>query len=429
MFGPLSRSFRIRIAGRARVHPSVTKFACRDRPTHPTFLHSQVGWRKPRAIKANHSIVLLFNFDALRNFSRMTIHANNYYPKHIYVFRSVTIEFLNEHGTVENASTITHQNPHDDQFEMARAIMINLKNHIASQLKLRLHFDGHWILISEITFDSFIVPVPPPTTTTTTTESVVRVDKDEPRLLDKYASHNRWIYIIVCVATMAIVFMLATILILIRRTLMDHKQIKKHYFTPIHNHTHSSASTTSSDIDFGSSQHRYATIGPAHPYLLCTSGGSMGSSSSPHYAKLMPTNVTTTLLRTPALIQQNHVEGICGNSAYGTQRLFTFDLNQHQFVPMNQITIKRILECRKQVVGGGEVTCFSSSRTTPDPSRASVLAAVRVQCGPRTARSSRGERKGDGVSRRRTAVELITCVLFKERTSNVLRERSEVLLV
>ena len=37
--------------------------------------------------------------------------------------------------------------------------MIDLKNHIASQLKIRLYFDGNWILISEITFDSFIVPI------------------------------------------------------------------------------------------------------------------------------------------------------------------------------------------------------------------------------------------------------------------------------
>jgi hypothetical protein len=151
---------------------------------------------------------------------------------------------------------------------------------------------------------------------------------------------------------MAIIFMLGAIFLLIRRTLNDHKKLKKHYFTPIHNHTNSSASTTSSDIDFNSTQHRYATIGPAHPYLLCTNGSITSSSSPPHYAKLIP---TTTLLRTPSLIQQNHIESICGNSAYSTQRLFTFDVNQNQFIPMNQINIKRKFQTRKQVVGGGEV--------------------------------------------------------------------------
>jgi hypothetical protein len=221
--------------------------------------------------------------------------------------------------------------------------MIDLKHHIASQLKIRLHFDGHWILISEITFDSFIV-----SSRSSQTKSIV----DEQISYTSY--FHRWIYIIVCIATMAIILMLAAILILIRRTLNDHKRIRKHYFTPIHNHTHSSASTTSSDIDFNSTQHRYATIGPAHPYLVCTNG-SLTPSSSPHYAKLMP---TATLLRTPSLFQQNHIEGVCGNSALSTQRLFNFDLNQNQFIPMNQVTIKRKFDCRQQLIGGGEVISF-----------------------------------------------------------------------
>jgi hypothetical protein len=297
-------------------------------------------------MKHNSSITILFNFDTIRNFSRMTIHANNYYPKNIFVFRSVTIEFLNNEQ-INNSSTITYYNQHDDQFEMARAIMIDLQNHIASQLKIRLYFDENWILISEITFDSFIVPILIPTTTTT--KSIIQQEAQKE-------TYNLWIYIIVCLATMAIILMLGAIIILIRRTLNDHKKIKKHYFTPIHNHTNSSASTTSSDIDFNSTQHRYATIGPAHPYLLCTNG-SITSSTSPHYAKLMP---TTTLLRTPSLIQQNHIEGICGNSAYCTQRLFTFDMNQNQFIPMHQINIKRKLESRKQIVGGGEVNFIIS---------------------------------------------------------------------
>lgn len=268
----------------------------------------------------------------------MTIHANNYYPKNIYIFRSVIIEFLNNNNELmNNSSSIIYYNQHDDQFEMARAIMIDLKNHIASKLNIRLYFDGNSILISEITFDSYIVPILP------------------SKIIQQQSSTKEtnyiWIYIIVCFSTMAIILLLGAIIVLLRRTLEDHKKIKKHYFTPIHNHTNSSASTTSSDIDFHSTQHRYATIGSAHPYLLCTNG-SMNSTTSPHYAKLMP---TTTLLRTPSLYQQNHIEGVCGNSAFSTQRLLTFDMNQNQFIPMNQINIKRKLELRKQVIGGGEV--------------------------------------------------------------------------
>ena len=234
--------------------------------------------------------------------------------------------------------------------------MIDLKQHIASQLKIRLHFDGHWILISEMTFDSFIVP------TLITTKSLVEEQEEQPQpqaqSQPKQPAYHLWIYVIVCVATMAIILMCAAILVLIRRTLTDHKKIRKHYFTPIHNHTHSSASTTSSDIDFNTTQHRYATIGPAHPYLLCTNG-SLSSTSSPHYAKLMP---TATLLRTPSLIQQNHIEGVCGNSALSTLRTFNFDLNQNQFIPMHQIQIKRKVDCRTQLLGGGEVNWIAFLR-------------------------------------------------------------------
>jgi len=321
-----------------------------------------VGWRKSRSIKHDYPITLLFNFDTLRNFSRMTIHANNYYPKNIYAFRTVTIEFLNNDNL--NSTIITHHQPHDDQFEMARAIMINLKNHIASQLKIRLYFDGNWILISEITFDSFIVP--------TITSSLPSSTSSSPSI--RKSTYHFWIYVIVCFSTMAIILMFGAILLLIRRTINDQKKLRKHYFTPIHNHTNSSASTTSSDIDFTSTPHRYATIGPAHPYLLCTNNTIKSTSTlaQPHYAKLMP---TMTLLRTPSIIQQNHIESICGNSAMSTQRLFTFDMNQNQFIPMHQITIKKKFELKKQIVQGGEVRrhrfelnrsnsfiCFSFSR-------------------------------------------------------------------
>lgn len=309
-------------------------------------------------MKHNHSIALVFNFDSLRNFSRMTIHANNYYLKNIFIFRSVTIEFLDGDEQRTNVSSITYTNQRDDQFEMARAIMIDLKNHVASQLKIRVHFDGNWILISEITFDSFVVPTsspppPPPLPSivpVTTMPTQAMIQQQTPQLPKQ--TYNLWIYIVVCLATMAIVLLLGAIVLLIQRTLNDHKKIKKHYFTPIHNHTNSSASTTSSDIDFNSTQHRYATIGPAHPYLLCTNG-SLASSTSPHYAKLMP---TATLLRTPSLIQQNHIEGVCGNSAYCTQRMFSFDMNQNQFIPLQQISIKRKFESRRQLIGGGEVS-------------------------------------------------------------------------
>lgn len=297
-----------------------------------------VGWRKPRAVKQNHSITILFKFDQLRNFSRLTIHANNFYPKNIFIFHAATIEFL------PSGSSINYHHQHDDQFEMARAIMINLKHQVASELKVRLYFDGNWILISEMTFDSFLVQ---------SSTAAIRI---EEKTIESHSSDQRWIYLIVSASTMAIIFMLTAIIILIRRTYNDQKQLRKHYFTPIHNQTHSSASTTSSDIDFNSSQHRYATIGPSvQHYLSCTNPSLVSSNGHHHYAKLIaPT--TTTLLRTPSHFQQQHIEGICGNSAYTTTRVFNFDFNPNQFISMNQIHIQRQMPSRQQLIGGGEVS-------------------------------------------------------------------------
>jgi len=293
---------------------------------HVYSIFLQVGWRRPRSAKHNYSIGILFKFDTLRNFSRLTIHANNYYPKKIYVFRSLTIEFLNN----KTSSFITYNNQRDDQFEMARPIIIDLDNHIASQLKIHLYFDSNWILISEMTFDSFIVPT-----------NLFKIEQSP--------STNFSIYIIICILTMIIILILAVILILIRRLFSNHSKTKKCYLTPIHNQTDSSASTTSSEIDMGSAHHRYATIESPHSYIVYTNGN---ISSPPHYAKLLP---TTTLLRSPSIIQQNHIEGICGNSTYGTQRLFTCNLNQNQFIPTDKINIKQRIENRHQILGGGEV--------------------------------------------------------------------------
>ncbi len=269
------------------------------------YLFLKVGWRKPRYSKDNYSIEILFTFDRLRNFSRLTIHANNYYPRKIYVFRSITIEFLNKN---HSSSMLTYDHQRDDQFEMARPIMIDLKHHIASQLKIHLYFDSNWILISEFTFDSLIIP--------------------SPSIIIQSPSIHFSIYVLICLSMMMMIILILPIIImfLIRNLLKN----KKTYFTPIN----SSVSTTSSEIDTSSSHHRYATIG-----------------YSP-YVKLIP---TTNLLRSPLTIQQNHIEGICGNSSYSTQRSFTFNLNPNLFIPNEKIHIKNRIENRHQLLGGGEV--------------------------------------------------------------------------
>ncbi|UJR14931.1 hypothetical protein I4U23_001913 [Adineta vaga] len=295
-----------------------------------------VGWRRPRSAKQNYSIEILFKFDALRNFSRLTIHANNYYPKKIYVFRSVMIEFLYN----ENSTFLTYNHQRDDQFEMARPIMIDLKNQIASQLKIHFFFDSSWILISEMTFDSFIVPTQTSIKTEQTSQSA---------------------FILICILMMIMIVILIIIIILIRSIIKNNSQKKNCYLSPIHNQTNSSASTTSSEIDGTSSHHRYATIGPIHPYSF----SAKRNNTSPSYTKLLPTTATT-LVRSPTLIQQNHIEGICGNSTYGTQRIFTFDTSQHQFIPSHHVYITQRVENRHQIFGGGEI-CYGNLQVNQSP--------------------------------------------------------------
>ncbi|CAF1051429.1 unnamed protein product [Adineta ricciae] len=282
-----------------------------------------VGWRRPRSAKQNYSIGILFKFDTLRNFSRLTIHANNYFPKKIYVFRSVALEFVHD----ENSTFLTYHHQRDDQFEMARPIMIDLKNQIASQLKIHFYFDSSWILISEMTFDSFVVSTETPIKTEQTSQSVL---------------------ILIGILIMIMIVILIIIICLIRSLTKNYSDRKKSYLSPMHNQTDSSASTTSSEIDATSSHHRYATIGPMSPYSLSTKGGNL---VCPSYAKLIP----TTLIRSPSLTQQYHIEGVCGNSTYGSQRVFTFDTDQHQFIPSHHITITQRFENRHQILGGGEI--------------------------------------------------------------------------
>ncbi len=247
----------------------------------------KVGWRKSRSTKFNHSIGILFKFDTLRNFSRLTIHANNYYPKNIYVFRSIIIEFINNNISL---SVIKYNHQHDDQFEMARPIIIDLNNHIGSQLKIHLYFDNNWILISEFTFDSFIIN----------------------NNINKQSNHL-FIYIIISILIIIIIILILPIIILF----LIRYLFKKKNFIPIN----SSLSTTSSEIDTNSSHHHYATI-----------GGSLSTI---------------------------HIEGICGNSVYSTQRSFIFNLNQNLFISNERINIKKRIENRHQIIGGGEVNYIS----------------------------------------------------------------------
>lgn len=216
--------------------------------------------------------------------------------------------------------------------------MIDLKYQIASEIKMNFYFDGNWILISEVTFDSFIIPIAPLIQSRTNESSEIL-----------FFSIN---FILISISTILIVLILALIISLTQCLFNKSFHMHKTYFTPITHRTGSTTSTTSSQIDMNSSQHRYATIGSANsPYFSCTNG----NISPNQYRKLAS---TTTLLRSPSIFQQHHIEGVCGNSSYYTRRIFALDFNQNQFIPSNRINIKQKIDTRHQILGGGEVNEF-----------------------------------------------------------------------
>ena len=187
--------------------------------------------------------------------------------------------------------------------------MIDLKHHLALQLKIHLFFDSTWILISEFTFDSIAIPF-----SSSTLQS---------------SSINYPMYLIICLAMMLIILLFPILLIMLVRNLI---KFKKPSFSPIN----SSISTTSSDLDTNSSHHRYAAV-----------------RSSSSYTKLIPT--INPIRRLPSTKQYNHIEGICGNSAYGSERTFTFNFNKNFFLPNERIHLKQRMINRHQLLGGGEV--------------------------------------------------------------------------
>lgn len=189
---------------------------------------------------------------------------------------------------------------------MARPIMIDLKYHLASQLKIHLFFDSSWILISEFTFDSMIVPFSPS--------------------MFPSSSIDYPIYLMICLSIMLIILLFPILLIMLVRNLM---KLRKPSFSPIN----SSISTTSSELD--SSHHRYATV------------------RSSSYTKLIP--IANPIRRLSSMKKHHHIEGICGNNAYGSQRTFTFNFNKNFFISKERIHLKQRIINRHQLVGGGDV--------------------------------------------------------------------------
>ncbi|CAF0831961.1 unnamed protein product [Didymodactylos carnosus] len=110
-----------------------------------------VGWQND----THGYITITFEFDYLRQMNRVTIHSNNDFYRQILVFKTCVLSFSKDGISFTNTLVFHHRR--DENFDLARPIIIDMKNNVAKYVKMDLYFDSSWMLISEVTFDSQIL--------------------------------------------------------------------------------------------------------------------------------------------------------------------------------------------------------------------------------------------------------------------------------
>ncbi|XP_065161384.1 discoidin domain-containing receptor 2-like isoform X2 [Atheta coriaria] len=123
-----------------------------------------VGWRNTTLAGAPLEIV--FEFDNVRDFSAIHLHANNMFTRNVQVFAMCEVQFGLDDDSYQDSIAVRHVVPVDRSRESARNVSISLKNRAAKFLKVRLYFASEWILLSEVAFESVL-------TTNNLTEDVV----------------------------------------------------------------------------------------------------------------------------------------------------------------------------------------------------------------------------------------------------------------
>ncbi|VDP28672.1 unnamed protein product [Schistosoma mattheei] len=116
-----------------------------------------VGWfrRKP-TINPSGRITMLFKFDQARNFTQIRIHTLNSLD-YIALFRRVSVQFSNGgHYFDRNYPPVVLDIHRDIYNSKPRWVPIDLGFRIGRYLRITLWFDYDWIVISEVTFESYL---------------------------------------------------------------------------------------------------------------------------------------------------------------------------------------------------------------------------------------------------------------------------------
>ncbi|CAB0001887.1 unnamed protein product [Nesidiocoris tenuis] len=116
-----------------------------------------VAWKNDSLGGPGRPVELVFEFDSLRNFSAMHLHTNNFFSKGVQVFSSAKV-YLSIGGKLFSGLPIEYQYMPDTIMEHARNVTIKLHHVIGRFLKVQLYFESQWIMVSEVSFDSVVVP-------------------------------------------------------------------------------------------------------------------------------------------------------------------------------------------------------------------------------------------------------------------------------
>jgi discoidin domain receptor family protein 2 len=136
-----------------------------------------VGWKLDSF--SSGSVDIDFRFDAIRNFSSVTLHVGNAISKEVRVFRSLTaVVEIDNKGSIYNdgdnegdeaamsslrtsavewrrlSEPIVFENERDDVFEYPRHVTVPLQHAIGRRVVLNMFFDARWIMVSEVQFTS-----------------------------------------------------------------------------------------------------------------------------------------------------------------------------------------------------------------------------------------------------------------------------------
>jgi len=101
---------------------------------------------------------MTFRFDAVRNFSSVSFHANNQHTRDVRVFRAARLTFSGggdaASGRRRGSRTVNYAYLRDDVIEYARMIPVSLHHRLGDRVTVQLYFDARWIMLSEVTFQS-----------------------------------------------------------------------------------------------------------------------------------------------------------------------------------------------------------------------------------------------------------------------------------